>query len=403
MVYRASLLAFCSLWSVWAAPLTLQQALEETRQHHPLLTAADGRIDTAQGLLEQAKLRPNPRLTLQLENLRFGWQGPFSYGNEVDNFAFVTQTLETAKKRQRRTELAQANRRIAEAAKLVLQQELLGQVRQAWWRASGARTLLAVYDRTQTLLQSVVAFHEARVKEGAIAEVDLLRVQLEAEQLALQRQNALRDLELADIALQRAMGRAAFESLSIPPLEESLVFAESPLDEALARRAEMQLAQLQIAAERANQQLQVALARPNIDAMAGYKHTIGVETLMTGINMDLTVNNRNQGNIAAATASLRTAERELAALRASLSAEVKAALAEVKLRQRQLSTTLPKMRQMAAETARIADAAYREGGTDLLRLLDAQRLQLATELLHAQAWTEFRISLAGYETAVGAP
>jgi len=55
----------------------------------------------------------------------------------------------------------------------------------------------------------------------------------------------------------------------------------------------------------------------------------------------------------------------------------------------------------ARDTARIAQAAYREGGADLLRLLDAERTRLDTELLRVQAFTEFRLSEAAVETALG--
>ena len=60
------------------------------------------------------------------------------------------------------------------------------------------------------------------------------------------------------------------------------------------------------------------------------------------------------------------------------------------------------LRQQAEETARIAAAAYREGGTDLLRLLDAQRLQLETQLVYVQALVDYRLAVANLETAMGA-
>ena len=42
-----------------------------------------------------------------------------------------------------------------------------------------------------------------------------------------------------------------------------------------------------------------------------------------------------------------------------------------------------------------------EGGADLLRLLDAERVRLETQLLLVQALTEFRLSEAAVETAMG--
>jgi outer membrane protein TolC len=62
---------------------------------------------------------------------------------------------------------------------------------------------------------------------------------------------------------------------------------------------------------------------------------------------------------------------------------------------------LTALSQHARDTARIAQAAYREGGADLLRLLDAERVRLETELLRVQAQTEFRLSESAVDTAMG--
>ena len=43
---------------------------------------------------------------------------------------------------------------------------------------------------------------------------------------------------------------------------------------------------------------------------------------------------------------------------------------------------LPTLRSQALETSRIAQAVYREGASDLLRLLDAERTRLQAEALY---------------------
>ena len=112
--------------------LPLVAAIREALEKHPLLAAADGRISTAQGLLEQASLKHNPRLTLQFENLRGGWQSPYRPLIDNDQFIYLTQTLETARKRERRTELAAANKELAGIAKDILAQHIATQVREAF-------------------------------------------------------------------------------------------------------------------------------------------------------------------------------------------------------------------------------------------------------------------------------
>jgi len=384
-------------------PLTLASAIREAIEKHPLLAAADGRVSTAQGLLEQAALKPNPRLTVQLENLRGGWQSPYRPLTDNDHFVYITQTLETARKRERRTDLATANKELAAIARDILAQRIAAQVREAFWSAAGAARIAAVYNETVTNFAQTVAYHEVRVKEGNMAEADLIRVKLENERLRLAASGATLAAEKAVINLQREMGRTVFEdNLKIADTldEKSQIPAEN-VDEALNRRAEVRLARQGVAASSANEQLQTALARPDFDLSAGYKRTNGYDGLLAYLNMDLPWRNKNQGNIAAAAAEVRVARSNVAAAEALVRAEIRAAYSAYRLRQSQISGMLTALSQHARDTARIAQAAYREGGADLLRLLDAERVRLETELLRVQAQTEFRLSESAVDTAMG--
>lgn len=384
-------------------PLTLATAIREAIEKHPLLAAADGRVSTAQGLLEQAALKPNPRLTLQLENLRGGWQSPYRPFTDNDHFIYISQTLETARKRERRTDLATANKELAAIARDILAQRIAAQVREAFWSAAGAARIAAVYNETATNFAQTVAYHEVRVKEGNMAEADLIRIKLENERLRLAASGATLAAEKAVINLQREMGRTVFEdNLKIADtLDDKAEIPAENVDEALNRRAEVRLARQGIAAASANEQLQTALARPDLDLSAGYKRTNGYDGLLAYLNMDLPWRNKNQGNIAAAAAEVRVARSNVAAAEALVRAEIRAAYSAYRLRQSQIAGMLTALSQHARDTARIAQAAYREGGADLLRLLDAERVRLETELLRVQAQTEFRLSESAVDTAMG--
>jgi cobalt-zinc-cadmium efflux system outer membrane protein len=59
------------------------------------------------------------------------------------------------------------------------------------------------------------------------------------------------------------------------------------------------------------------------------------------------------------------------------------------------------MRARANDVYQIVDAAYRETGSDLLRLLDAERIKIETEVTYARALSEFQQSAVALETAQG--
>lgn len=383
-------------------PLSLEAALKEAVEHHPLIAAADGKVSTAQGLLEQASLRPNPRLSVQLENLR-AWQLPYRPFVENDYFLYLSQVLETAGKRERRGELAASNKQLASIARDVLVQQTVARVRQAYWTAAGAAALVRVFEETLKNFAETVTYHENRVREGNMAEADLIRIRLENERIKLAASSAALQAEQAAIALQREMGRANIEAnlkvrsdLAIPiqlPAEDA--------EAAITQRAEVRLARQAVNATAANEKLQMAIAKPDLEISGGYKRTNGYDGLLAYLNVDLPWRNKNQGNIAAAGAETRVARSNAAAAEALVRAEVRGAFSAYRLRHEQLNGSIAALTTQARETARIAQAAYREGGADLLRLLDAERTRIETELLRVQALIELRLSESAVQSALG--
>lgn len=381
-------------------PLTLTDAVATALRDHPLLQATEDRIRIQEGFRLQAGLTLNPRLILQTENTRP--YGPFVFLRDTDNFAFLQQTIETAGRRDRRVDLAQTGVRRAELERELLRRQIAVRVKQAYWIAVAADRARQFLEEDRQRFGQIIEYHEIRVREGAMAEVDLIRVRLEGERLAISRNAATLDAERARIQLLREMGQTEFPALSLlDPLEPIPDAPQVETAIALDQRPELRLARQLLDIARSNQRLQQAVARPNVDVLFGYKRTTALDTMIGGVQMDLPFANRNQGNIAAAGAEIRYAESSLAAAQALVRAEIEAARRDYELRRRQLGEALRAVRQQADETARIAEAAYREGGTDLLRLLDAQRLRIETQLLYTRLLGEFRQSVATLEAALG--
>lgn len=383
--------------------LTLNDAVSTALAGHPLLAAGQQRIASATGQRRQAGLTFNPRLVLQAENLRFPGNTPYVFTRDNDYFAFLQQTLESSGKRGKRVELASLGLRNAELELEILRRQVAFRVRYAYWAAAGAQRSHELLTASQKNFQQIVEYHEIRVREGAMAESDLLRVRLESERIMLSANNAKLDAERARVLLFREMGESKFpEARLADPLElkeDRLLITD--LDQAVQRRAEVQLARAQLERARSALVLQQANARPNYDVLFGYKRTAGLDTALAGFQTDLPFLNRNQGNIESATADIKTAEANLAAGEAIVRAEVASAQVEYEMRRRQITDFLGRFRQQAAETARIAQAAYRLGGADLLRLLDAERLRIEIELINDRALMEYRQSIVALETALG--
>lgn len=384
--------------------LSFREAIERAMASHPALDAAARRLEGSEAARTQANLSPNPRLMLQHENTRMGSnRQPFVHYRDTDQFAFLQQTFETSGKRGFRTALADTVIQRSVLERDLARQQIAGRVAQAYWAALGAARLHALVAESAGNLGKVVEYHEARVKEGAMAEADLMRVRLEVQRLNVAINQALLAAHRARIQLLREMGALEFPAVrftdTVDEARQPAMAAE--LATALANRVELKIARQQSDQARAQQSLQTALARPNVDLLFGYKRTAGFNTMIGGVQWDLPLRNRNQGAIAAAGAEIRLGEANLAAADALVRAEFASAVAAYDLRRGAVTAFLEPLERQANETYRIAEAAYREGGTDLLRLLDAQRIRIESRIAYIQGLIEVRQAEAELQSAMG--
>ena len=379
------------------------EAVARAIASHPLLEAGERQVAVAEGIRRQAGMAPNPVFLFQHENIRSSPDSLIPYWSWTDTFAYLRQPLETGGKRARRKEAADFEVRRAELRREWLRKQIAARVKQAYWDAAGANRVHSLLVESANNFLRTVEYHEIRVREGAMAEADLLRIRLESERLNLAAANALLEAERARIRLFREMGQAdipdqiEFETLA-PAGEPSQV---ADPRQALEERAEMKLARMEVEAAQAELRLAQAKSKPDAGVIAGYKRTAGYNTLLAGVEFGLPFFDRNQGSISAAAARIDAYRSEASSMAAMVRAEVAAAQKARELRWRQIADSLGPMRRQAEESAEIAQAAYREGGADLLRLLDAERLRIETETLYHEALAAYRRSEAELESAMG--
>jgi len=384
------------------ARLTLADAVLQAVAGNPQLAVLAARVGVAEGLRGQAALSPNPRLILQLENTRFWGSPPFSYPQDTATYAFVAQTFETGGKRDRRVELATENVRSSELEVQFQRRQIVSRVSTAYWIAAGAARVRDLIRTEVANFERVVQFNRERVREGAAPEVDLLRIEVERDRLASSARTAAQEAERTRIALFREMGKAEFPPVEFADsLEQTPLMASLTLNQVLERRIEMTLARKAVEQARANLRLQHANAKPDPDLHLGYERIGGFDTLYAAAQIPLPIRNRNQGQIEAAIAEIGAAESSVAATEAAIRSEVASADSNYESLQKLLNETLRPMRDRADEVYRIVDAAYRETGADILRLLDAERIRIETEVAYARALSEFQQSAVALEAAQG--
>jgi len=386
--------------------LGLQDAIDKALESRASLKADAERIVAARGLKQQAGLLPNPEFQFSNENLRPGQ----SYSRDVDTLASITQPLDILGKRKQRIAAAASGVNRSQAEYELARLQIIQRVKLAYWAARGAQETRDLLKASFKTFQEIVDYHSARLSVGAISEQDFLRVRLEAERLQIGANLAAIDATRARVQLLREMGQTDFSEVVLTdPLEASGVpIAAAELPQVLARRVDMRVATAAVEEARAKARLEEVSARPDLNLLYGYKRTqlpdtiTGTNTATAGLQITLPLTNRNQGNRAAATAELRRQEQLLAATEADVRADYYNALQEYELRRSEVVTTLKPLREHAQNISEIAQGAYAQGGTDLLRLLDAQRSRLEAELAYVQGMVAYQQSIANLQAAEGA-
>jgi outer membrane protein, heavy metal efflux system len=389
----------------WAqARLSLQEAVNRALQSRASLKAEAERVTVAEGLRKQAGLFPNPEFQFQNENLRPGQ----TYGRDVDTLAMINQQLDVLGKRKQRVAAAAEGVIRSRADYDLARWQVSQRVKLAYWAARGSQEIHGVLKTTADNFQKTIDYQAAQFSVGAIAEQDLLRVRLEGERLKISADVAFIDVNRTRLELLREMGQTDFSEVVLTePLALDSEIVPAGVDQTLAQRIEIRAARAALNQAVANARLQEVNARPDLNVTAGYKRTelpdttFGVNTAIVSLRITLPTTDKNQGNRIAADAEVRRQQELVAAAETEVRADYAEALQEYEMRRSEFFNALQPLREHAANISKIAAAAYAEGGTDLLRLLDAERARLDAELAWARGMVEFRQSIVRLEAAEG--
>jgi outer membrane protein, heavy metal efflux system len=388
-----------------AQSLSLQQATSTALASRAMLKAEAEQVSFAQGLEKQSRLVANPTFQFENQNLRPAQ----TYSADVDTYAFLTQPLDVLGKRKQRIAVASQVVISTQAQYELTRRQVVESVARSYWAARGAQEIRDLLKATVDNFQSVVDYHSAQFSVGAIPEQDLLRIRLESERLKIDANLAVIEATRTRVELQKQMGQSDFPELALTEPLDSNKSPISSLDiqQVLGQRVEIRIANAALQEAQAREKFEDAAARPDLSILYGYKRTQlpdtanGTNTALAGIQLTLPITDRNQGNRAAASAKVRSQQQSLAETYAAVSADYYLALQEYQLRRNEVVDTLQPLQEHAATISEIAQAAYAQGGTDLLRLLDAKRAQLDAQLAYVRGMIEYQQSVVNLQTAEG--
>jgi cobalt-zinc-cadmium efflux system outer membrane protein len=391
---------------------TLEDVLRSALAQHPLVEAAQARVAAAQGGRIAAGTFPNPEGTLWVENATFPGQRAVP-GINRETSTYFTLPLEPLF--QRKPQVRSADQRVKAAGA-----DLIGERREvaldtahAFYRVALGQVALDAAEENRAGLEDLVSYNRNRVSVGAIAEVDLLRVEVELDRATTNVALARIDLVRSWAELRPFLGAASAlvpPTAPGPPTIPRVHVSDGPavtpsmgLSDLLARareqRPEMVAARARVAAAGAETDYQRRLLVRHLGATLGFKQINGDSTMIAAVSVPVPLFDRNRGEIQRATNEAIATQKELRWAERRVEAEVQGAYEAAQQLGAQAGTRQRSVLDRAAEAHRITVAAYQEGATSLLQVLDAARTLADARLTYsrtmlAQQQSAFDLALA---------
>jgi outer membrane protein TolC len=353
--------------------LTLGAAVGLARARSPIAAAARVQVEGAARAAEAAGRLADPALQVIAENLR-PWDEDYESSTDLEVIAVVTQPLDLFT-RSGRKQQARGERDEADAARVRSEQEVVLDTVRSYVETARGREFVAALEAQVGNLTAIVEAMERRVAEGYAAEADLLRFRAEEARAANQLATARIERERAEAELAFLIGEpVAGRRLEVPapppiPGGDPAVLSE----EDLARRPEVLAAQARLARARGTLSLERSLRYPDLALAGGYKRTTGLNTAVVGIVDSVPIFARNGRAVAHADADVRAAELELDAALARARVESSVLILSARHLSERLARLDADLVRPSEEARRSALAAFREGATDVLRVVDAER------------------------------
>lgn len=369
--------------------VTLSQALAATLARNPDLVAAGYELTAGDARIMQAGLRPNPELTLDLED--FAGSGAARNVRSLQSTLSLSQVIELGGKRMRRVDAALSDRQRIGVEQQARELDVLAETARrfidlvvAQDKVRLAQTAVELADRTRQALASRVAAARSPEAELSRARIAVTRAELDAVQARSTLDSARHALAAMWGGTDARFGSARADLFGLPALTpfESLV-------ERLERNPDFALFASQARLRDAELRLAQAAARPNLTVGLGVRRfeTSKDAALVAGFTVGLPVFDRNQGNIVEAIARRRQTDAEAHAARVRAVATLYALYQQASISRQQLATlqsdALPQ-----AETALVqTQVGYDRGRFSYLELAAAQQdlLVLRTAVIEAAA------------------
>ncbi len=322
MLQRPIVLLFISFLSLTGkaqmpgdtATITLTQAEKIFLDSNLQLLAQKYNIDAQQALIIQARLWPNPNLSLNRGPVipLYDAQSNYPHSNfflNSENSAGISQLILLAGKRNKQIKLAKANAELAKYQFFDLLRTLKYTLRIDFFNIYYLQQSGKVYDAEIRALEQIVNAFAEQEGKGYISEKEVIRIRAQLYSFRNEYNdliNQINDIQ-SELRLVLQLKPAVYinplpDSMDLKSLDPDKYSFNTLIDSAYNNRTDLQIARTNTNINKLTYSYQKALAVPDLTASFSYDRQGSYATNFNavGLAMDLPFFNRNQGNIRSA-------------------------------------------------------------------------------------------------------
>ncbi len=386
---------------------TWQQIRDKFEAANPTLLAGKLNVDESKAEEITAFLRPNPGLSLTVDQINpFNGGPPHSTFGSLLTVASASYLHERQRKRELRLESAQKGTAIAISNQDDLERGLIFSLRGAFVETLQAKSVLQLTKDNLAYYDHVLDISRERFKAGDIAQIDLDRLELQRVQYESDLQTAEVNLRTAKIQLLMLLNdRTPVEQFDVSgPFD----FSEQilPVDEfrkiAVDTRPDLRAAVQSV--DKAKTDHKLAVANGSTDPTFGFdvgRNPPIDQYIGFNVSIPLWIFDRNQGEKLRTQLDIDRNQRLLDAAQAQVFSDVDSAYATLNSNVILLRPYKAKYLQQAVRVRDTVFFAYQRGGASLLDFLNAQSEYRTVELSYVNLLGSYLTAAAQLNMAVG--
>ena len=383
--------------------LTIGQAITLALENNLELGSFRESLGIARGQVTGAKLFPtNPEIDFIYFNAN-----PLEPGGPVraSEYSFgLSQEFEIGGQRRYRKRMAQSAIDKLEAEVGRHQWLLVGHVRETFYQVLLQQRKLELANRVSALTEELVGLTEGRFSAGFAPEFEVNFAKLELQRARREKARVLNQLEVAKYRLNNLVDRpwatefTAVGELLHYPLEFD---AEQLKAYAVINRRDLEALQSEL--EMAESEVKLARSQriPNLRFSFLLDREIDKNASGVMISLPIKLFNRNQGNIAASTASLKTLELRYSFLKFLIEMEVASAYSDALRASKEVQLLEQDMLDLAKKNMDLVQQAYLRGEVEIIDVITAQRNFVETQTAYLEGLYDFNAAAASLEEFLG--